>query len=550
VQAYRRGRFFLLPKWIKSQIVIPTNPSLSGPLLSYDGSMRTNSGVFAEDVWRREVSAPWPGPAWLHRAIASPRISIKAVMHTKAPFAASEYTPISVSIIAVLVVAVYANMFGNYRVNLAVDTPWYLSISYNYCIKGIDTDATFGGSFPFAMGGTVAFGKIAAMVQCAALAPFNWSLVAANVLSVAGIVLSMAAIFAFLVAEGFRRFEAVTCCLALAATEPFVAMANQSKYEYITFLLAVCGLLLAARRHLVLAGLISVLAIEVQPIGIMAPIYLIAYELSRMFQTPRVRIEFDRVAKLVCGGALGLAVYFILHPNILALLAASSNSPGWNAYRSHFLYGYFFQARLYRHLPELGGICCLPPGSHLATGLHAMALPSHRLTRDAFRRIFAPPREWLLHTLLVFPFFPSGVPNDKRLMARCCGSRACTRPVRSAIRGRVRGGTQIRGTGRTGGGTIGHCQPRHRLEPGPYLRRLHILARVQGPLVRVDPFGLVRPGTHPARHELSDLWSRSAVLHLPPTSAPRPRMREASTTSNCSEAIIDAIAVTSLGVYW
>ena len=274
-------------------------------------------------------------------------------MYTNEPLAAGKYTPISVSLIAVLVVVVYATLFGVYRCNLAIDTPWYLSISYNYCMKGIDNDATFGGSFPFAMGGTVAFGKLAAMVQCAALAPFNWSLVAANVLSVAGVVLSMAAIFVFLVGEGFGRLGAVTCCLALAATEPFVAMANQSKYEYITFLLAVCGLLLAARRHLFLAGLISVLAIEVQPIGIMAPIYLISYELSRMIQTRRHRFEFDRVAKLVLGGVLGLAVYFILHPDILALLAASSTSAGWNAYPTHFLYGYFFEARLYRHLPEL-----------------------------------------------------------------------------------------------------------------------------------------------------------------------------------------------------
>jgi hypothetical protein len=220
-------------------------------------------------------------------------------------------------------------------------------------MKGIDADATFGGSFPFAMGGTVAFGKLAAIVQCAALAPFNWSLVAANVLSVVCVLLSMAAIFVFLVGEDFDRFAAITCCLALAATEPFVAMANQSKYEYITFLLAVCGLLLAARRHHFLAGLISVLAIEVQPIGIMAPVYLLAYELSRMLQTRRLRIEFSRLAKLVLGGLLGFAVYFILHPHILALLASSSNSAGWNAYPTHFLYEYFFQVRLYRHLPEL-----------------------------------------------------------------------------------------------------------------------------------------------------------------------------------------------------
>jgi hypothetical protein len=91
-------------------------------------------------------------------------------------------------------------------------------------------------------------------------------------------------------------------------------MANRSKYEYITFVFAVSGLLLAARGQLFLAGLISVLAIEVQPIGIMAPVYIIAYELSRMIQTGRYRLEFDRVAKLGFGGLMGVAVYLMLHP--------------------------------------------------------------------------------------------------------------------------------------------------------------------------------------------------------------------------------------------
>ncbi len=264
-------------------------------------------------------------------------------------------------LIAALVVAVYAIMFGNYRINVAIDTPWDLSFSYNYCVKGIDTDPTFGSTFPNGMGGTVAFGKIAAMVQCVTLAPFNWSLVAANALSLSGVVLSMAAIFAFLVGAGFGRFEAVTCCLGLAATEPFVAMANQSKYEYVTFLLAVFGLLLAARRHLLIAGLISVLAIEVQPIGMMAPIYLVAYELSRMIRTHRYHPELDRVVKLVLGGLLGLTVYFILHPHIVALLAAHPDPTEWGKEGSiHFLYGYFFETRLYRHLPELAVfIACL-----------------------------------------------------------------------------------------------------------------------------------------------------------------------------------------------
>jgi hypothetical protein len=276
--------------------------------------------------------------------------------------AAGRYTPMSVSIIAVFVTVIYAILFGVYRCNVAIDTPWDLSFSYNYCIKGLDTDPTFGSIFPNGMGGTVAFGKLAAIIQCATLAPFDWSLIAANVLSTSGVALSMGAIFVFLVGQGFGRLGAATCCLALAATEPFLAMANQSKYEYVTFLLAVCSLLLVARRHFFVAGMVSVLAIEVQPIGIMAPIYLVAHELSRMTQMRRFRLEFDRVATLVLGGMLGLVLYFILHPHILALLAAHPNPAGWGKEGAvHFLYPYFFEARLHRHLPELAvfAVCLL-----------------------------------------------------------------------------------------------------------------------------------------------------------------------------------------------
>jgi hypothetical protein len=73
-----------------------------------------------------------------------------------------------------------------------------------------------------------------------------------------------------------------------------------------------------------------------------------------MIQTRRFRLEFDRIAKMTLGGLLGLAFYFTLHPHIPALLTGSPNPTQWGKDGSiHFLYGYFFEARLYRHLPEL-----------------------------------------------------------------------------------------------------------------------------------------------------------------------------------------------------
>ena len=479
---------------------------LSAPPVALTIVMRSFSLVQA--AYRHRGLIP-PG----YVAIApSPKILIRDAMYTNAPLAAGKYTPISVSIIAIIVVAVYATLFGVYRCNLAIDTPWYLSFSYNYCIKRIDTDASFGSSFPFGMGGTVAFGKLAAMVQCAALTPFNWSLAAANILSVTAVVLSMAAIFAFLVSEGFGRFGAVTCCLTLAVTEPFVAMANQSKYEYVTFLLAVCGLLLAARRHFLLAGLISVLAIEVQPIGIMAPIYLIAYELSRMIQTRRFHLEFDRVAKMVLGGVLGLAVYFILHPDILALLAASSKAAEWNSGLIHFLYSYFFEARLYRHLPELA--------------VFAACLFVHIWRRDYIQWPF--PIIASVATLFIgfflhydnyfyvpFWYFPSfllvflTISFSWRAVALPAFALVLFVPQYAVayIEGRKyadQGELQVARSAIASRGTdLSHAH---------IFGDFDILARVQGPLVRVGPPGLIQPATHPARYKLSDLWPRSAVL--------------------------------------
>jgi hypothetical protein len=354
---------------------------------------------------------------------------------------------------------------------------WYLSISYYCCIKGINSDFTFGVPFPVGIGGTVAFGKLAALIQCAALVPFNWSLIAVNILSVAGVVFSMVAIFYFLLREGFDRFSAAICCLGLAAIEPFIAIANQSKYEYITSLFPACSLLLLARRHLFLSGLISVLAIEVQPIGIMAPIYLISFEASRLVQTPQFRPELNRIVKLALGATLGLAVYFILHPNILSLLA-TSNADEWNAYSGHFLYGYFVEAKLYRHLPELAAfLVCLYV--HLWNRDYKQwPFPIIATSATFFAGFLIRHANYFYTPFWYFPAFLLVFPDDPDSMECCVGSRARGDPVHSPIRSGVCRGAQICKTGRTADGASGDGQTRRRSEPGRIFWGLDILAGV------------------------------------------------------------------------
>ena len=78
------------------------------------------------------------------------------------------------------------------------------------------------------------------------------------------------------------------------------------------------------------------------------------------------------------------------------------------------------------------------------------------------------------------------------------------------MRGGVCRRAQLRATGPTAGGAIGHQRPRHRFKPCPYLRQLHFLACVQGPLLQATRvMSRSRRANGPARESSP----RSARLH-------------------------------------
>jgi hypothetical protein len=55
----------------------------------------------------------------------------------------------------------HAALWGLYR-PYNIDDPWFLSFSYGLCHRQSELDLAFGGRFPNGMGGTIAFGKLAA----------------------------------------------------------------------------------------------------------------------------------------------------------------------------------------------------------------------------------------------------------------------------------------------------------------------------------------------------------------------------------------------------
>jgi hypothetical protein len=164
--------------------------------------------------------------------------------------------------------------------------------------EGIDTDTTFESVFPGGMGSTVAFGKLAAMVQCAALAPFNWSMVAANVLSVGR---RRAEHGRDLRLPRESRFQSLRGRQVLPGTcgDRAVCRNRESiQYEYITFLLAVCGLLLA------ISGLNIVTARALTPADDGThPTVITALRLAKQLPWSS---RYDQTA-IVHGGAAGTA---------------------------------------------------------------------------------------------------------------------------------------------------------------------------------------------------------------------------------------------------
>src|ERR1700761_3900469 len=67
-------------------------------------------------------------------------------------------------VILLTLLGLYILMFQRYRA-YEIDTPWFLSYSWNYKHSAVQTDEFGGAHFPQGMDGTRLFGKIPANLQ-------------------------------------------------------------------------------------------------------------------------------------------------------------------------------------------------------------------------------------------------------------------------------------------------------------------------------------------------------------------------------------------------
>lgn len=236
-------------------------------------------------------------------------------------------------------------MFLRYRA-YDIDNPWFLSFSYNTFVEHISTDQFMAVRFPAGMDGTQLFGKLAALLQYAALSQAHWQQLPAAILSSTFVVFALGLWQLQLRKLGYSATFQTLFVLMLGLSEPCLSAANKSRYEFLSFALISLGLLLTAYAWPLLGMFVAGLAVEVEPMalaGVLAVAVLAGCTL---------RLTRPVVLRLSVGLLLALAFYLTLHPHSLSLMAGSSHAQAPSGPSIGGFFVSYFLVRP-RHLPEL-----------------------------------------------------------------------------------------------------------------------------------------------------------------------------------------------------
>jgi hypothetical protein len=259
-------------------------------------------------------------------------------------------------VLLALIVLLYILLIGRYNA-YDVDSRWFPSFSHAFFVEHIQTDPFMQSHFPNGMGGVIAFGKLAAIIQGGILSLVGWSLTAATSVSVAFILASLVLLAATSRHLGYSTNFTICYVALMGFTEPFVAAAQRARYEFLPVFLLCLALYLAARNKIALAMFIAALAFEVEPAAIVVGMGIATFLLvsnsrqSRPLPTPRL------VLRLLLGTTAAVGIYFLLHPHIISIFQQAH----WaDADQGHLpVPGGFVAAYYYvyaRHIPELAVI--------------------------------------------------------------------------------------------------------------------------------------------------------------------------------------------------
>lgn len=139
--------------------------------------------------------------------------------------------------------------------------------------------------------------------------------------------------------------------LIVCAMEPVVRSVISLRPEIISIVLTYTGLVLMQRRHRLVPGVLSVLAIEAHITGIVGFLFILIKFIQDQAAEP---YRLENYSKLFFGFMLGSLAYVLMHIEMLTfvwvedLLQRREISSGHSPFMS-----YFWHAKFKRHLPEL-----------------------------------------------------------------------------------------------------------------------------------------------------------------------------------------------------
>jgi len=253
---------------------------------------------------------------------------------------------------------VYLGLHGIYQPD-NIDDAWYLSFSHNHIVKCIETDVSFGaeaGSGGY--GGVVLFGKTFTYLYGHALNLIGWTKSNAHLISTMCIVLSAACWIAILHHLKFGRRLAVFFGLSMLLSEPFFKAGNVARPDSLCFLVVSAALFLFLRRRYGFAGFLSMVAIEIHPVGISAFLFIASVVVSRGFVSNENRwFKWVHMAAwLFAGTVAGVLYYVALHINNLNDLSLVLSQGNTGSGSRNILFEYFFKTKYFRHIPEFVAI--------------------------------------------------------------------------------------------------------------------------------------------------------------------------------------------------
>ena len=264
----------------------------------------------------------------------------------------------------IIIVNIFCNYIFLYNVYRPhnVDDAWFLAFAYNYFKFGETLDITFNAG---TTEGLLFFRKTGAFFYGHILNRIGWDYGKAQFLS--SLLMAGSGWFWFLALGrlNFKPKERTAFLLLFFYMEFSFAAATSLRYEPLILFFQSAAILLLLQKKYFLVGLISSIAVETHPIGVLNLAYLIGIIASSYAHihssdfTHRLKVNQREIIYFFLGCIVGVAYYFYLHPLSLTSLYQFLYLNSIQGVGEHYdtklgiLGLYFFSTKYLRHIPEL-----------------------------------------------------------------------------------------------------------------------------------------------------------------------------------------------------